>query len=336
MSAWDDEIDAFLDVLRTQRAASPATLRAYRIDLRLFAAWLEEAAPSTAPAQVTLAHVRRWLAAIHGRYARTSTARKLSALRSFYDVLLREGRVPANPAELVELPRQQRKIPAFLTVEDAARLVEAEPEPDQPLRVRDRAMWEVLWGSGLRVSELASLRLPDVDLREGWVRVTGKGNREREVPLTAPAVAALRAWYAERPALLDLSAAPADDAVFLNARGGRLTARGVRGLLDRAQLEHGTSGRVSPHGLRHSFATHLLDAGADLRSIQELLGHASLRTTERYTHTSLEQLVRVYDRAHPRAHRGVARGQSSALDGASAPGEAAEASRADAAGRRPA
>lgn len=300
---WWPEVQRFLDVLRAERGASPATVRAYETDLRLFFEWLDEAGLRVEVGQVTLAHVRRWLAAVHREYERSSVARKLSSLRSFYDVLLRLGRVASNPAELVESPRQKKQVPAFLTVDDATRLVATDVDPDAPLRLRDAAMWEVLWGSGLRVSELVGLDLDAVDLREGWVRVLGKGSREREVPLTPAAVDALRVWFRERDAILDLAEDPANGAVFLNARGGRLNVRSVRRLLDRAQVESGTAGRVSPHGLRHSFATHMLDGGADLRSIQELLGHASLSTTERYTHTSLEQLQRVYAGAHPRARR---------------------------------
>lgn len=303
---WLQYVQRFLDVMRAERGASPATLRGYETDLRMFFDWLDEAGLRVGVDEVRLAHVRRWLAGVHAEYERSSIARKLSALRSFYDVLLRLGLVTSNPAELVESPRQKKRVPDFLTVDDATRLVATDVDPDAPLRLRDVAMWEVLWGSGLRVSELVGLSLKDIDLTEGWAVVLGKGSKEREVPLTPAAIDALRVWYRERGALLDLATEPAADAVFLNARGGRLTVRSVRRLLDRGQLEAGTQGRVSPHGLRHSFATHMLDGGADLRSIQELLGHASLSTTERYTHTSLEQLQRVYGNAHPRAHRAVA------------------------------
>lgn len=300
---WYSDVRRFLDVMRAERGASSATLRSYETDLRMFFAWLDEAGLRVAVDEVRLAHVRRWLAAVHEEYERSSIARKLSALRSFYDVLLRLGRVASNPAELVESPRQKKRVPNFLTVDDATRLVAQDVDPDAPLRLRDAAMWEMLWGSGLRVSELVGLSMKNIDLSEAWAVVLGKGSKEREVPLTPAAVDALRAWYRERAALLDLAEEPDAQAVFLNARGGRLRARSVRRLLDQGQLHAGTQGSVSPHGLRHSFATHMLDGGADLRSIQELLGHASLSTTERYTHTSLEQLQRVYGNAHPRAHR---------------------------------
>lgn len=309
---WTDAVEEFLQVMRVERAASEETLRAYATDLRLFEEWLLEHGVQTAPGEIDLSVIRRWMASVHATYDRSSLSRKLSALRSFWDVLLRRGRVQQNPARLAETPRQSRKVPAFLTVDDARRLVDHPLDPDAPLTVRDVAMWEVLWGSGLRVSELAGLDLRNVDVCEGWVRVLGKGRKEREVPLTPAAADAIREWMKLRRELLDLAVEPDDQALFLNARGGRLSARSVRRLLDRAQVERGTVGHVSPHGLRHSFATHMLDGGADLRSIQELLGHASLRTTERYTHTSLEQLMRVYGAAHPRAHRGSSGGDGAA------------------------
>lgn len=300
---WRDGIEEFVGILRGERGASPETVRAYRADLEMFFGWLEEQGMATDPALVDVRAVRRWVAAHVRDMARSSMARRLSSLRSFYAALLRRGRVPGNPAALVQSPKQDKALSNFLTVDDAFRVVEAEPGGDEALAARDRAMWEVLYGSGLRVSELVGLDVSDVDLRVPRVRVTGKGSKQREVPLTSKAVEALQAWLPLRPEVLDLGEDVDVHALFLNHRGGRLSARSVRRRLDRAHMSAGIAARVSPHGLRHSFATHLLDDGADLRSIQEMLGHSSLSTTERYTHVSLERLMRVYDDAHPRAKR---------------------------------
>lgn len=297
-------MDLFDNILRAEKGASEETRRAYRGDLAAFFAWIhDEVGPEVAVDAVELRHVRRWLAAHHREYARSTLARKLSALRSFYATMQRRGEVTRNPAALVQSPKQDKPLAGVLTVDEAFRVLDARSSSEDVLQLRDRAMWEILYGSGLRVSELTGLDLADVELDEGWLRVLGKRRKEREVPLTPAAVAALRAYLRARPELVDRAETCPGGAVFLNHRGGRISTRSVRRLLDRAQLDAETPGRVSPHGLRHSFATHLLDGGADLRAIQSLLGHASLSTTERYTHVSLDHLMRVYDQAHPRASR---------------------------------
>jgi integrase/recombinase XerC len=243
--------------------------------------------------------VRSYLAHLRSEgISKTSIGRHLSALRTFFAFLKREGRSDANPAKAVGSPRRDRTLPRTLSVNEAAAVVEAKGR-EGALGARDRALLEVLYATGLRVSELVSLGLDDVDLSARQVRTVGKGRKERVVPFGQPAAAALREWLKERAGLAPGAAAA--EFVFLNARGGRLTDRSVRRILDRAVASAAVSRHVSPHALRHSFATHLLAAGADLRSIQELLGHASLSTTQRYTHVDAERLIEVYRKSHPKA-----------------------------------
>jgi integrase/recombinase XerC len=231
--------------------------------------------------------------------ARASIARKLAAVRSFLRHAVREGRLEANPATGVPTPRVPKGLPRDLTVDETFALLD-HIEGDDLAACRDRALLELLYAAGLRVSEAVALDLDDLDLRAGVLRVLGKGNKERMVPFGSKAAQALERWLtAARPLRLNGDGR----AVFMNLRGGRLSDRSVRRVLDRRLREAAIATRVSPHALRHSFATHLLGAGADLRAIQELLGHASLSTTQRYTHVSTDALMRVYDRAHPRARR---------------------------------
>lgn len=227
--------------------------------------------------------------------------RHLSALRTFFTFLKREGRVEQNAAKTVGTPRRGGRLPRTLSVSEAAAVVETKGRRGA-LGLRDRALLELLYATGLRVSELVGLRLGDLDLSLRQARTLGKGRKERVVPFGQPAAAALRAWLEARASLAP--AAPDAEIVFLNARAGRLTDRSVRRVLDRAVLEAAVPRHASPHALRHSFATHLLAAGADLRSIQELLGHASLSTTQRYTHLDAERLIEVYRKSHPRAGEG--------------------------------
>lgn len=304
---WRDDKAAFLDHLRGSRGLSEHTVRAYDVDLRAFYGfWEEQGVALDAVADVDVRHLRRYVAAHYDQLARSTLARRLSALRTYLEWQVRRGAVGANRGRLVQAPKGKRPLVAFLGVDDVFRLMEPEPDPDRPLDVRDVAMWELMYGSGLRVGELVGLDVASLQLDEGWVRVRGKGSKERDVPLGRRSVEALRLYLHTRESLVDRSPGGDDGALFLNHRGGRLTARSVRRGLERAQVVRGLDRRVSPHGLRHSFATHLLDGGADLRSIQELLGHANLATTERYTHVSVDQLMKVYDRAHPRAHRSKA------------------------------
>ncbi len=297
-------VDDFLRHLREERGLSPNTVKAYGRDLEQLAGWLVEtglafdAEDDAVWARLDRRHLRTYLAHRHPRVGPATSMRKLAAIRTFYRWLVREGRAEQNPAALLATPKQRKALPKALAVEEVFALVEG-PEADDPLGVRDRAIFECLYGGGLRVSELTGLSLGDVDLEGRSVRVMGKGGKERMVPLGKKAVAALRAYLAVRPRLVNPKRP--NDALFLGRRGTRLTPRQVARRLDRTVRKVALARNVSPHALRHSFATHLLAGGADLRAVQELLGHASLSTTQRYTAVTVERLMQVYDRAHPRA-----------------------------------
>lgn len=308
MGRETDPIAAFLRYLRVEKNYSPATLRAYESDLEQFAAFCrgqeipaEGEAPATlAPGRITLRTVRGWLGHLTaGGLKAASLGRKLASLRSFFRFLNREGLLSGNPARPIPTPARPKTLPAVLTVDEAARLLDSPATaPKSPLR--DRAIFELLYSSGLRVSELTGLNLEDLDLPMGAVRVRGKGRKERLVPVGSKAALALGRYLAEERAGARAGEAP----IFLNLRdGGRLTARSVHRLLTVRARRHGWGKTISPHALRHSFATHLLGAGADLRAIQEMLGHRSLSSTQRYTRLDLEQLTRVYESAHPRAKK---------------------------------
>jgi integrase/recombinase XerC len=296
-------VESFLDYLRDQKRVSPQTLRAYANDLQQFGEFLageEERAP--APEEIDRLAVRAFVAHLsRSGLEKASVARKLSAVRSFLRHGVRTGRVEASPAEQVPTPKVPRPLPRTLTVDEMFNLLD-HIDDDGPAARRDRALLELLYAAGLRVSELVALDLRDLDLGARMVRVLGKGNKERMVPFGAKAAEALARWLDGSESLR--ASGRAGDALFLNLRGGRLTDRSVRRILGRRLREAAIHARLSPHDLRHSFATHMLGAGADLRAIQELLGHASLSTTQRYTHVSTEALMKTYDKAHPRALRG--------------------------------
>ena len=284
--------------LRAERSLSPHTVRAYASDLRQFGAL----AGARKPAALRPDDVRRFLAERHGRASAASLGRKLAALRAFFRYLVREGVLEADPSAGIPAPRAKKGLPRPLAVDDCNVLMNAAETQDASSELRDVAIAELLYGAGLRVGELVALDVRDVDLTRGEVRVQGKGGKERVVPLPGAARAALAAWLAprRRPGVLGEPLF-----VALRARRGeaprRLDARDVRRRLAKRALAAGLADRVHPHRLRHSYATHLLDMGADLRAIQELLGHSSLSTTQKYTAVSAERLVAVYDRAHPRA-----------------------------------
>lgn len=292
--------DQFLEYLRVERGLSEHTIRAYASDLAQFADHLQHAAKldDPDPATLTLKNLRGFVAARFDENESTSLARKISTLRSFWKFLVKKRYVDTNPAELLAAPKTSTPLRNFFTVDEVFHLLDRHAG-EEVLGVRDMAMWELGYATGLRVSELVSLNVADIDLKEGWVRTIGKGNKERIVPLGQKARAALQRYIVRRHELVDGSTP--EGAIFLNHRGGRLTTRSVRRLLKEHLVRAGLDTSITPHGLRHSFATHLLDSGADLRSIQEMMGHASLTTTQRYTHVSIDRLMQVYDAAHPRA-----------------------------------
>jgi integrase/recombinase XerC len=297
-------IDTFIDYMALERGASPHTCRAYRKDLELFAAFLREKGLPTDAATIDHLTIRLYLGHLYQekRIKRTSVVRKLATLRTFFRYLKREGIIEKNPAKMVATPKGGKYLPHALTVDEAFRLLDA-PDAREPLGSRDRAIMELLYSSGLRVGELTSLNLDDLDLGGGMVRVMGKGGKERIVPIGSKAVEALRSYLARRDELKQKGEST-PPYLFLNRRGGRLTPRSVARMITTYRLHGGIAKEATPHTFRHSFATHLLDAGADLRGIQELLGHASLSTTQKYTHVSSAKLMEVYDRTHPRARKG--------------------------------
>jgi integrase/recombinase XerC len=300
--ALPPEIRRFLVHLETERRASAHTVRAYLGDLAKYAAFLAARGAGVVPSSPAV--VRAFVAEAAASAGPVSIGRKLSALRTLYRFLVREGLAPDNPARAVSSPRRPKPLPEVLPEEEVAALVEAPNAEQGALALRDRAFLELLYASGLRVSELTGLDVGDLDLAQGLVRVLGKRRKERIVPFGGPAAGALRRWLDEgRPALAARARGPAAGALFLNHRGGRLGPRSVARRISRWVLAAGLPRHVHPHVLRHSFATHLLGNGADLRGIQELLGHASLSTTQRYTHLDWKRLAEVYDRAHPRARR---------------------------------
>lgn len=292
----DAQIQAFLDERRRENV-SPHTLRNYGIDLAQFAQYFAERGGP--PPKWTPLVLRGWLAWLHQQGLQvTSIRRKLAAVRSFFQYLLRQGTVDVNAAKLLRTPKMPKTLPRVMTEEQMNALVDGVPgqsaRHEKPFPERDRAIFELLYGCGLRISELVGLDLQDLDLTEGWMRVRGKGKKERQVPFAGSAAEALRRYLDARKAERDTPA------VFTNYLGRRLTDRGARGIIDFYARALGADD-AHPHGFRHAYATHLLVAGADLRAIQELLGHAQLSTTQKYTQLALADLMAVYDKAHPKA-----------------------------------
>ncbi|MCL2005207.1 MAG: tyrosine recombinase XerC [Planctomycetaceae bacterium] len=320
------EAKRFLQYLRVEKNASDLTVKSYKEDLEALAEYLFDLYDGRvpAPSEVTTVQLRGYVAAMHeAGYARSTVARRLASLRSFYRFGLRERWTDENPAKPLRNPKGGRKLPYFLTTDEVGELLIAPPEHD-PFGMRDRAMLETMYSAGLRVSEIVGMNLGDLSLAEGLVRVRGKGKRERFAPLGSYAVNAIRTWFIPRKELLtgmmdvlgrerpvakrsraakiSSSTLPADTPLFLNKFGGRLTTRSVARMLEKYLNQTGLDARTTPHTLRHTFATHLLNNGADIRSVQELLGHKSLITTQIYTHLTTENLIQIYNKAHPRAN----------------------------------
>ena len=299
-SPLEPYLDAFVAYLRSERGLSPRTVEAYARDLVEYLEALRQARVRT-PDAVRQEHVRGHLAALGRRLSARSQARHLAAIRMLHRFLVAERHAAADPTEQVETPRQARRLPVFLTLDEVEALLAA-PRDTTPSGLRDRAMLHVLYATGLRVSELVGLSVNSVQLDAGYLVAHGKGDRERLVPLGRRAVAEVRAWLGRgRPALLK---GRASRALFVGPRGTALTRQGVWKLLRRHALAAGIRKRLSPHKLRHSFATHLVERGADLRVVQAMLGHADLATTQIYTHVDGRRLRAVYDVAHPRSRSG--------------------------------
>ncbi|MBC7363385.1 MAG: tyrosine recombinase XerC [Candidatus Aminicenantes bacterium] len=292
------EIEEFLNYLRLERNASPHTVSNYYRDLTQLSDYLKEKCYTWRT--VDTIGLRGFLAELHERQLRKSSIiRKLACFRSFFEFCLRKRWRDDNPASALATPRKEQQIPAFLTEQETTKLLEWPVELNDPLEVRDRAILELLYASGLRVSELIGLDLEDLHLKERLIRVKGKGKKERIVPFGRVAEKWLREYLRARQKLA--SGRPVTPAVFLNYRGERLTVRSVQRLIQQRIKKIALNRHISPHSLRHSFASHLLSRGADLRAIQELLGHKSLATTQKYTHLDLSRLLEIYRRSHPRS-----------------------------------
>jgi integrase/recombinase XerC len=293
----DGSVQAYLDHLQAERRASAHTIRSYEHDLALYSRFVHEIlGDKVAPADTDPMQLRRYSAWLAGQgYAANTVARRLACLRSFFRFLRRNGMVASDPSAGLRNPKQPRRLPRLLRVDEVIRLLDAIPG-DTPPGVRDRAMLETLYGGGLRVSELVGLNVDDLDFEQDLVRVRGKGRRERLCPIGEMATHWLKlALPLRKPEIAH------EKAVFLNQRGSRLTSRSVGRLLEAHLIRAGLVNAASPHTLRHSFATHLLERGADLRSVQELLGHRKLTTTQIYTHVTQERLLDMYHKTHPRA-----------------------------------
>jgi len=298
-------LEPFLTYLETEKGYSEHTIRAYRTDIEQFfnvvGRILEKPTEKIDPdADIDMLVVRGYLARLHDDHRKSSIGRKIAAVRSFFRFLVKRDMVRNNPAEHVATPKAEKPIPVFLTVDEMFRLLDG-IDTQTLAGLRDKAVLETLYSTGIRVSELTGMNLSDIDPDVGLIRIRGKGSKERIVPVGKRALAALQVYQRAREQQVDPSKPVTEqDAVFLGDRGKRMTPRSVYRVLASWIRRCGILFRISPHKIRHSFATHLLDAGADLRSVQEMLGHKSLSTTQKYTHVSIDKLMEVYDRAHPR------------------------------------
>ncbi|WP_045210840.1 tyrosine recombinase XerC [Desulfonatronovibrio magnus] len=294
-----EEIQAFLAHLDIEKGYSTATVSAYGSDLSQFEQFLKEKGKTCdKPHEVVRKDIHGFLTSLHkSKQSKSSMARKLSSLRSFFVFLLKYKKISDNPCQGISNPKQDRPQPSFLNVDQAINLMDAEGDPS-PRWLRDIALAEMLYGSGLRVSEAVGLNMDDVDQSRGMVRVLGKGRKERLTPMTEAAVERVRQYIRQRSAF---NPDPREQALFLGLRGKRLNRREAARIIDKLAGEAALPERISPHGLRHSYATHMLQSGADLRSVQELLGHSRISTTQRYTHLNLDEVTSVYDKAHPKS-----------------------------------
>ena len=302
MRGW---IESFIETLSAEKGFSLNTCRAYRNDLEQFLAYLRDSeigllrrGEKVDVRNVDDIVIRSYMGFLYKKNQKSTIARKLSALRSFFRFLVKRGAIRTNPADKVLTPKQGRTVPNYLPVDDMFRLLDG-VKGESVLALRNRAILETLYSTGVRVAELAGMDIGDVDFDSGFVRVIGKGNKERLAPVGKKALGRIRAYVDTRRETTG-SVIQGSDPLFLNSRGGRLSTRSIARLLEVVVRQLGLLRPISPHGLRHTFATHMLDAGADLRVVQELLGHASLTTTQRYTHVSIDRLMEVYDKAHPR------------------------------------
>jgi len=302
-----DLIEKFMDYMRYQRGYSVHTIRNYRVDLIHFLDFLFDKRHGEEKTLMELGNIdpsiiRDYMGSLFGTYNRRTIARKISSLRSFFNFLDRNDLNKGNPVADISTPKQGKYIPSYLPIDEMFKLLEG-PDRQKPLGLRDLAIIEVLYSCGIRVAELSGLDMNDMDFDGRLIKVLGKGNKERIVPIGSKAIEAVRN-YLEAVLPLRKKAGSSDSRgipVFINSRGGRLTTRSVGTIIKRYARACGLMIDISPHSLRHTFATHLLDGGADLRSVQEMLGHMSLSTTQKYTHVSLDRLMEVYDKAHPRS-----------------------------------
>lgn len=296
MSLLNQQIGLFITYLQTERNVSPHTVAAYRSDLaQLLRFAVQEKGETVSAKEIDHLILRRYLAGLAKSRQKSSIGRKLATIRAFFRFLVRRSLVERNPAELLATPKKEQRLPFHLDIDQTTTLMES-PDAKQKYALRDKAILELLYSSGLRVSELTALNIGEVDLFSGMVRVTGKGGKERIVPVGKQAMTAIQLYLNQR------GTATASGALFLNSRGNRINRRSVGEIIKTHVIGISAFKRISPHTLRHTFATHLLEGGADLRAIQELLGHASLSTTQKYTHVSIDRLMEVYDKAHPKAH----------------------------------
>ncbi len=298
----ENHIDSFIQSLKL-KGYSACTMASYAGDICQLVSYFENRGePHITAESLTRQRMREWLSEDLGEQTPASRARKISAIRSFVHYLIRQHLLEKSPFENLQSPKIPKQLRPTYSVDQINILLEIPPNASA-LTLRDLTAFELMYSSGLRVSELVSVNLRDIDFIEGWIRILGKGKKEREIPVTTTAIDLIGRYLTEaRPTLVDKNGAQDPCALLLNARGSRITARSIRRLLHQEEIEKGVSDDVSPHGLRHAFATHLLEAGADMRAIQEMLGHAQLSTTARYTHNHYERIVKVYDSAHPRAH----------------------------------